>query len=300
MPCSFSSSRPPGPPRRSLRCARPTASTTMRSAPRASRAVAGRAPARRSATTLAARSAPGSARAGGRAAGTPASRAMSVHESSSVVVHAIDAAAADLAAPPPPPRHRRNARARGRSATGSQRAVAEDVRGREVAAARRLEHLEHRDGCSRGSRSRRRVRSRGSIDVAPKRPGSSSASAERPGRVLADHDEQPAAALDEPLQHAAAGGRRKHRVVQDHDGLRCRTLAGVTRARRHNFDLKRRRRPDRQRFRQVTGSRLDRCRCRRPGSTPAGSARGRNRTRCRPAAGRSRRAPCRGRSRPTA
>ena len=81
---------------------------------------------------------------------------MSVHESSSVVVQTMTRPGPDLSLRPPPRRHRRA----GDDAVASVRSAARDsgTRARRRSrAARRLEDLEDRDGCNRGSRASRCV-----------------------------------------------------------------------------------------------------------------------------------------------
>ena len=131
--------------------------------------------------------------------------------------------------------------------TRLERAVPEDVRGGEVAAARRLEDLEH--GMAVIEVAERAAAAGRAIDGRAQAAGQQIRFALRPRRVLAHHDQQAAAALDEPLEHAAAAGRRKHRVVQDDDGVL------VDRRRRHPHrrrvvHLEGGRRADRQRLGQ--------------------------------------------------
>ena len=181
---------------------------------------------------------------------------------------------------------------------GLERAIPEDVRAGEVAAARRLEQLEHRmavvEEAERGAAARRADRSR-----APSVPGSSvgvalratccARRARRAGRRRARRTSSSA---------PPAAGRRKRRVVQDRR-RRALSSAGGRDAR------------DRRRPRPGTSAS-----CRSPApwrdrrldarahavvhderrDTGRARASARSGTCCRPAADRCRRAPCRGRS----
>ena len=97
-------------------------------------------------------------------------------------------------------------------------AVAEKVRGGEIAAARRLEHLE--DWMAVVEEAERTAASRHAIDRTAEFPGKEIRfvrGAARQRRAIAGDDEYAAAALDEALQRAARTGRVE-RVVQHDDG----------------------------------------------------------------------------------
>ena len=211
---------------------------------------------------------------------------MSVHESSSVEVHDDRRGPAPTfrsAAATAPSSNRARTRSVG---AGCERAIAEDVRGGEVAAARRLEDLEHRMAVvqiAERAAARRRA-----IDGRAERARQQRGLALRPRRAIAGHDQQAAAALDELLQRAAAAGRRKHRVVEDDDRALVEARP-ASRAAVVTSDLERRRRADRRAPSTETGSRRRDRRCRRSRATPARSARARSERRCRRAADRCRR-----------
>src|SRR5256885_16777946 len=81
----------------------------------------------------------------------------------------------------------------------------------EFAAPRRLEHLEHRMAVV--EISERAAAAFSAIDDAAETAGHQVEVVLRPAGAVAGDDEQSAAAFDEPLQGAAAGRRRVHRVV---------------------------------------------------------------------------------------
>ena len=149
------------------------------------------------------------------------------------------AAAADAPLRPSPPRHRRTARARGRSGAGVSAAVPEEPHVGEVAVPRILELLEDRmavvEAAERAAAGVRCDR--------PARRACPAAAATSPldGRALAEHDEQAAALLDEPRQQVGRLPSTARRVVQDDDATGRRSSPAVTRDGRHDVDLERRR-----------------------------------------------------------
>ena len=117
---------------------------------------------------------------------------------------------------------------------GFERAVAEHVRGGEVAAARRLEHLEDRMAVV--EEAERRAAAVDAIDGRAELAGQQVGVVRRPRRALAER--RPAGRRR--ARRTASARRRpgrggSDRVVEDDDRALARSIAGVTRAGRHRL-----------------------------------------------------------------
>ncbi len=140
-----------------------------------------------------------------------------------------------------------------------ERAVAIDARRREVAAARRAEDLEHRVAVIAPADGR--AAAAGTLDDLSELARQQVRLGGRPDAVLAERDEQAAAAFDVAPQHFAGQPERDNRVVEDHD------VALVERARadarrRRDLHVEGRRLADRERAREVVAGVAGVARCR--------------------------------------
>ena len=125
-----------------------------------------------------------------------------------------------------------------------ERAIAEHVRGRKIAAPRRLEDFEHR--VTVVEIAERSAAPRHAIDRCGQASREELGLVGRQRRMVAGDDEQAAAALDEALQGAARAWRER-RVIQ-HDDRSLVERGRHDAARGGRINVKRRRRADRERL----------------------------------------------------